>query len=479
MKNALLLICAVVLALLVSSSECRCAPRPIIGAIRWDAWVGPYDTSRVGAKDVGLMVEKALGPHQFHDRIPFFGKETGPDSVEVRELTQDVMDKEIQYAHDGGIDYWAFDWYPDGTGLDIARQLYMTSPLKKLVKYCWLMQNNYPRKNFPTLVNTYFKDPCYLKVLNNRPVLYLYADIYTPEDFDALRDLTRAAGFGDPYVVKCEMGKGGGHTVTAAFDGDMYSYWQAAPGAYAGEWIEVDLGVSTTFDKAVLVEPAAHTSAYEIRYWDGSSWKVAFTGTTIGTAKSPTIVTFPPVAGTKARLVFLSGRKELAINEFQLYDTKSTTSNLVLGRSYAASSTGYHYDALSHYVTGGPRGVMGSPFSAVMTNSEERWNRDKTFGLNVVPNLSIGADPSPRIVTPPSRGGYTASSHEPTPEEVGAHVTQVLHWIDANPGVDPARLVLIYAWNEFDEGGWICPTLFHGPDRLEAIRKALDAYEKK
>jgi hypothetical protein len=112
-----------------------------------------------------------------------------------------------------------------------------------------------------------------------------------------------------------------------------------------------------------------------------------------------------------------------------------------------------------------------------MSNCEDRWNRDKTFGLDVVPLLSAGADTRPRIIN----GKYPANgwSQEPTPDELGRHVTQALHWVDSNPGVDPARLFLIYAWNEFDEGGWICPTLYNGADRLDAIRKALNVYDKR
>ncbi len=33
--------------------------------------------------------------------------------------------------------------------------------------------------------------------------------------------------------------------------------------------------------------------------------------------------------------------------------------------------------------------------------------------------------------------------------------------------------VIIYAWNEFDEGGWLCPTLYGGTERLDAIREIL------
>ena len=120
-----------------------------------------------------------------------------------------------------------------------------------------------PRKDFPTLVNTFFKDPSYLTVYGNRPVIYLFEDSNTPEDLEYLRQLSHAAGLGDPYVIKAELGKGGGHTAGAACDGEMRSYWQAATGAYTGEWLEVDFAKVTTFDKSILVEPDGHTTGYE------------------------------------------------------------------------------------------------------------------------------------------------------------------------------------------------------------------------
>ena len=123
---------AIALALLAMPNICSAKPRALVGAIRWDAWVG--DTPTPGHSiPVGLQMEAALGPHQFHDRIAFYGKETGPDSIEMRELTQDVMDKDIGYAHDGGIDYWAFDYYSDDSGLATARHLYLSSKIKKLI----------------------------------------------------------------------------------------------------------------------------------------------------------------------------------------------------------------------------------------------------------------------------------------------------------------------------------------------------------
>jgi len=77
------------------------APRPSVGAIRWDAWHGP-------ASNVGLTVEKTLAPARWHYRLPFFGKAVGENAVEARGDTQEIMDREIEYAHAAGLDYWAF-----------------------------------------------------------------------------------------------------------------------------------------------------------------------------------------------------------------------------------------------------------------------------------------------------------------------------------------------------------------------------------
>jgi len=472
------IVAALILAAMLSPASSWASPaaRSLIGAIRWDAWIGPFDTTKVGCKDVGLVVERNLGPQQFHDRIPFYGKETGPNSVEARELTQDVMDREIRYAHDAGIDYWPMCWYPDGSGMDTARRLYLSSKIKSLMKYC-MISGHMQRYEIPGFVTKYFKDPCYLKVFGNRPVIFLFGDDYSPEDFDFLCAQTRLAGLGKPYVVMSNFGKGVTHDAEAAFDGEMYSYWQATPGSYAGEWLEVDFGANTTFDKAIIAEKDGHTSGYDIRYWNSSQWLNACTGTMIGSGKSPTTVTFVPVTGSKARLFFLSGTKQPQVCEFQLYNSAISSSNLALGNKYDASSFGYHYEALSHYACGARD---GAPFTKVMSNCEELWNRQKGTGLNVVPIVSAGVDSRPRQRPDcPWKVDPNNWALEPTPDQVGALVKQALTWIDSNPSADPARLMIIYAWNEFDEGGWICPTLLHGSDRLDAIRKVLDDYDKK
>ncbi len=56
---------------------------------------------------------------------------------------------------------------------------------------------------------------------------------------------------------------------------------------------------------------------------------------------------------------------------------------------------------------------------------------------------------------------------------VGAIRWDGLKWNAAHPEAAEANALLIYAWNENDEGGWLVPTLGEGSARLDAIREVL------
>jgi hypothetical protein len=64
-----------------------------------------------------------------------------------------------------------------------------------------------------------------------------------------------------------------------------------------------------------------------------------------------------------------------------------------------------------------------------------------------------------------------------TPEELAAHVGQGVSWFEEHPGNEGEELVLIYAWNEIDEGGWLVPALpppqGQGTARIDALRRVL------
>jgi hypothetical protein len=100
------------------------------------------------------------------------------------------------------------------------------------------------------------------------------------------------------------------------------------------------------------------------------------------------------------------------------------------------------------------------------------WNACKETGMQVVPPVNAGWDPRPRrsLEHVNNEGNWAKA---PEPEELGKHLADALQWLDDNPESAGPRTVLIYAWNEFDEGGWICPTLDEGTARLDAIREVL------
>ena len=89
------------------------------------------------------------------------------------------------------------------------------------------------------------------------------------------------------------------------------------------------------------------------------------------------------------------------------------------------------------------------------------------------------------------RGWYVKDG---TNEEIGKHVLDVLNWNKKNADKTQPNLMIMYSWNEFDEGGWLCPTLLcdekgnvqYNDDgtakadtgHLDAVKKAIEAFRK-
>ena len=335
----------------------------LLGAIRWDAWHGP-------ASEVGLIVEKTLAPAHWHYRLPFYGKVTGENAVEVRGNTQAIMDQEIAYAHAGGLDYWAFVVYPEDNALSLGLKLYLSSQHKHDIAFCLNLQGGWEARGgpaaWPAKVQryvAYFKEPTYQTVLGDRPLVFLYSvrDLVGPgrfetwDDaraaFDQLRDAAKAAGLGNPYIV-------------------------------------------------------------------AQGW-------------SPEVL-------------------------------KDQLEKLGL-------------DAIGAYASNG--GGAAAPYVSLAAHTERWWDTLKATGCEVVPLATAGWDMRPRVETPVPwvKGGDITKYYEPPqPAELAAHVQNAVQWCNANPTTAHARTVLIYAWNEFDEGGWLCPTLTEGPARLHALQEALE-----
>jgi len=320
-----------------------------IGAIRWDAWCGNLNKA-------GLEVERTLGPEQYHCRIPFYGKIISRDSVECRCTTQSVINKEINYAVKAGIDYWAFCWYPNRSGLDTAMHLYLNSKQKVGLHWCVILGtsplNN--KKDIAWLCHQ-FSTTDYQKVLDNRPLVYIWNNGISMATLAELQLQNKQQGNKDIYFV----------------------------------------------------------------IMDEVSEKAANTALTL-----------------KA-------------------------------------------DAISAYTTWAYNN--GNDYAPLVPQTEvKRWNEHMATGLQVIPWVTTGRNSKPRIDNPVSWTTVPAEqwTKDATPEQIAAHLKEAIEWIKCNPLSTKSNSLLIYAWNEFDEGGWICPT--YGPDtsRLSAIRKVLMKYNK-
>ncbi len=102
------------------------------------------------------------------------------------------------------------------------------------------------------------------------------------------------------------------------------------------------------------------------------------------------------------------------------------------------------------------------PFAQMAQNGRQRWERGLEENMDMIPCVSTGWDPRPRGDNPISWGGevdHVSSVPTATPEEIVKHLDDCVQWIKAHEAACPAKALIIYAWNEHDEGGWLCPTV--------------------
>ncbi len=312
-----------------------------VGAIRWDAWYGHTNKGW----DVVSQVERSLSPSQFHFRAPFFAKVTDDNKIVIPEYTQEIFDREMEYAKYAGISYFAYIWYDDGdennahNGMQKARKFHQESKYRSDVKMCVVdppIHDNARIEMSKILVSDY-----YMTVLDGRPLMYYI------NSNDNLA-----------YIV------------------EKIQYYEA---------LCDELNVKKPY--AVIMNPSASTA-------------------------------------------------------------KSNSADAV--SKYAIDGYQLSYDELSK-------------------KAEERWDTSYTqcksyfTQFQFVPTVTYGWHPEPRYINPVS---WMSVDNDywcdyATDVELLNHLAYALSYTQ-HPSIKPyteANTVIAYAWNEHDEGGWICPTL--------------------
>ena len=349
------LIALLAMVLVVAAQEspmAASAPRPLVGAIRWDAWTG-------GA--ITVQVERTLAPPAFRARLPWFAEVRDDGTVRIA-AGQEVMDREIVYAADAGLDYWAFLLYPEVSPMSASLRHYLASAARRRIGFCLILHSafsvgdaawSHERDRALALV----REPGYRTVAGGRPLVFL---------FEAkLRGAFPAERIAEFRRLACETGP---------------------------EPFLVYMG------------------------WD-------------------------PVADHRTMAPF-------------------------------------GFDAVSAYACASDVPTFGQ----LAQRAERSWRSAADGGVPYVPLVTTGWNKEPRKENPVSwELGHayhqqTAFTPVATADELAGHLGRCLAFVRANPASCTAGTVIIYAWNEHDEGGWLCPTWTpQGPDtsRLDAIGRML------
>jgi hypothetical protein len=137
----------------------------------------------------------------------------------------------------------------------------------------------------------------------------------------------------------------------------------------------------------------------------------------------------------------------------------------------------------------GAYAIAGSgthPYRDLAALTERRWDEEAATGVPVVPTVMTGWDARPRIETPvpwqpAQQPGVGMENHYETaqPAEIAAHLGHALDWVEAHRRAAVANTVLIYAWDENDEGGWLVPTFPFDDSRLRALRTAVCSWRAR
>ena len=135
-------------------------------------------------------------------------------------------------------------------------------------------------------------------------------------------------------------------------------------------------------------------------------------------------------------------------------------------------------DAVSVYTQFGS-GEVGSEYANIVKFAASKWDEKKALGVQTIPNVTAGWDPRPRFQNGDDASGK-AWNQNAEAEEIVQNLKNRFAWMEENKEFTLANTLLMYAWNEHDEGGWICPTYDPQnpsvPDtkRLDAMKNLLN-----
>lgn len=147
---------------------------------------------------------------------------------------------------------------------------------------------------------------------------------------------------------------------------------------------------------------------------------------------------------------------------------------LVAGLDADNSNTDLGFDAFGSYSANGAGEEKEYPYSLLMEANRTHWDKLGLFGKDVILPVNIGWDPRPRFSNPEIGLMYRGNPwySAPKPEQITQNILAAYEWMKRHPICSSLQTILIYAWNEYDEGLRLSPGLDDGDIRLKAVRQA-------
>ncbi|MGN6220997.1 MAG: hypothetical protein ACTHNQ_15970 [Microbacterium sp.] len=514
--------------------------RTLVGAIRWDAWVG-------SEWHVGATVNRTLSPQEYQFRLPFYAHVTVPERLLV----------------DQGFDTEATGTAPSGWAVSAAvgSSVSVVDATDRAGKCVHLHDES---GTSPAAMTRKFATQSRAVTVNwdwKEMVAGKWARALLISGSTAVVDIATTTDASGKHLVM-RAPDGSWSKLQDIADDTWYSLKVIADPAppQARPWVDVYVNGVRRMSKAPLLVPAATFDTLTLRtnetltsdlYIDNANIAVTESVNSNGATQSImdqeiqyaaaagidywAFVYYPQDPLSRARNLYLSSEHKTDISWCALLDGNFTgafdTNLAVLAPQFAESNyqkvlggrpllyflsgadaakvakvrakaaelgladpyivvmawtaqsaaslrSAVGADAVSRYATGGSNGAT---YDSVAAAETQLWSEYATNAGQVVPTVSTGWDNRPRYDYPVSWiADYTPLKdnwgQQATPGEIATHLAGAIRWGNTHPTDAPANTVLIYAWNEFDEGGWICPTLheirdFGRPLRLDAIAK--------
>lgn len=311
-----------------------------LGMVNWNACI-PQPSY------FGHYAARSLSEAAFHGRLPYYAQLDEAGQAVFPERTQADYDRELQYAIDAGIDYFAYCWYTDEpivaprndceaqadwSALNNARKMHQSSALRSQIGLCAIARTWVMTERDYALLTRAMCDECYERI-DGRPLVYLFGQY----ESECVRDIEKIAA--------------------AATREGLPRPW------------------------FVMMDSGAALLGHDLTPLDG-------------------------ISGYAACADSLPSYSELAAHALELDKVRAG------------------------------------------------------YGKKVIPLLTTGWDPMPRVVNPVPWIRYGGGPYAPElgGDDLAAAARAQKAWLDTLPAAQRTDHVMTFAWNEFEEGGWVCPT---------------------